>query len=248
MSDTGTSKSARGSSTQVDDRPKVHNELSRYTTTPEQYGTSIYHPGVVTVALHWNIGRPNDAVVVTQWNTAAIGLTIAQLTAVQSAMDNAIVTNWKPLLQAGNQYKGSVVTDMSSNTGAQVTNSSFVPVNGTGASPTMTDSVALLISLHTPTRYRGGHGRMYFPGISGTFATNDGRSVTAAGVSAATGYWQAVQNAMTAIAGASGGPYVQCVWHKKLKTAPNTIEQVTSFTVQGVWASQRRRLRRVARH
>jgi hypothetical protein len=94
MSDTGTSKSARGSSTQVDDRPKVHNELSRYTTTPEQYGTSIYHPGVVTVALHWNIGRPNDAVVVTQWNTAAIGLTIAQLTAVQSAMDNAIVTNW----------------------------------------------------------------------------------------------------------------------------------------------------------
>jgi hypothetical protein len=136
---------------------------------------------------------------------------------------------------------------MASNTGAQVTNSSFVPVAGTASGSPLTDSVALLISLHTPTRYRGGHGRMYFPGISTVYSNSDGRTLTPSAITAPTGYWQAVQNAMTAIAGASGGPYVQLVWHKHLSVAPNTIEQVTSFTVSPTWASQRRRLRKVAR-
>lgn len=209
---------------------------------------AIYHPGVVTVIPHYDIGHPTNAANVIQWQTAAVGLTIAQLTAIQTAFDGAWSTGWKSLAYTGNRYMGSWVIDASSATGAQVTNASYTPVAGLTGSGSVGDQVAMLCSLKTPTRYRGGHGRVYIPGFGQTTINADGQTWTAATLTAVQTLWTNTQNAMGSVAGAAGGPLSLAVWHKKLASAPNSVEIVSAVVAQSVTATQRRRLRKVSRH
>lgn len=209
---------------------------------------AIYHPGVVAVVPHYNIGRPTNAVNVTYWSTAASGLTVAQLTVVQTAFDTAWSGYWHTYACSLNSYVGSIVTDMSSNTGAQAGNATYVPVIGAGAATSIPDNCAILMSLKTSTRYRGGKGRLYIPGQDSLSVMADGRTVVAGRVTQFQNLWTNVVSAMSGVAGSSGGPYNPIVWHKKLRTNPNTTEAINSVVVSNILASQRRRLRKVPHH
>lgn len=209
---------------------------------------AIYHPGVVQIVPHYNIGSGRDAVNVLYWKTAATGLTPAQLNSVRGVFD----TGWKNivlnLMPSTISYLGAWVTDMGSNTGAQVTNTGFTPAPGVNASGELGDQVAILMSLHAATRYRGGHSRLYLPGIGVNNVANDGRTLTNTPITAITTNWGNLLTSMAAITGTNGGPYTPIVWHKKWATAPNTTEDITTMVVSPILATQRRRLRKVSRH
>lgn len=209
---------------------------------------AIYHPGVVQFAAHYDIGGPHDAVNVLYYRTAAIGLTSAQLTTVQGVFDTNWKTFWGTVGVNSTNYKGSIVTDMASNTGLQVDNSAYTPSGGGITGVAMSDGTAALISLHTLTRYRGGHGRIYLPGVGQTATNGDGRTLASINLTTLVTRWNALITAMSGVAGSAGGPYNPIVWHKKLATAPNTVEDILSITAQSVLATQRRRLRKVSRH
>jgi hypothetical protein len=223
-------------------------DSERYTTVASPSPRSIYHAGVVQVVPHYNIGRPTNAVNVIYFSTAAIGLTAAQLNVVRTAFDTAWSTGWKTISHTAVSYVGSVVTDMSSNTGLQVSNTGYTPVPGSAGGNVVTDSVAYLISLKTAIRYKGGHGRIYIPGAATGELNNDGRTLQSGTVPFLQALWDNTVTAMTAIAGSAGGPYTPIVWHKKLAAGPNTTELVLGAVASNVLASQRRRLRKVPHH
>lgn len=220
----------------------------RYTTEGDPSLPALYHPGVVTFAPHYDIGSGRDAVNVLEFQTPASGLTFAQLDSARLAFDVAWSTFWKPYGAPSVFYKGAIVTDMSSNTGGQALNTGVTPAPGTGGGNEVIDNTAVLISLKTSTRYRGGHGRIYLPGCNVGMLNNDGRSVLSSQITAGQSRWTTFITAMSAITTTGGGPYSLIVWHKKLSSNPNSIENVNAAVIQPVLASQRRRLRKVSRH
>jgi len=170
--------------------------------------------------------------------------TISNLTAIASAFDN----NWGPVFNqygaANTYYVGSITTDWSSDTGASYTSvGTFTPEEGGGSTSSTAPSVAILISLHIPVRYRGGHGRIYLPHVaSGELqaplydqisSTLGGRIVT---------YFNDMVTGMQS-SGVLGGQ-VMGVYRFRNTAGRNTFVPFSSFTVQALLASQRRRLRK----
>ena len=209
---------------------------------------AIYHPGVVLTIPKYDLGQPTNAANVIAWQTAAVGLTVAQLQAVQTAFDTAWSGAWKNWTSSSNRYMGCWVVDMASATGNQVTNALYTPVAGVGASTSWPDMTSGLISLHTATRYRGGHGRLYIPGGTAASVNADGRTLTSTAITQIGAMWANTVSALGALAGTAGGPYNPIVWHKKLASSPNSVESITGVVVQSVIATQRRRVRKVTRH
>lgn len=208
---------------------------------------AIYKTGVVLTIPKYDLGHPNNAANVIAWSTGAVGLTVAQLTAVQTAFDTAWSAKWAPQSPTINRYMGCWVIDMAGPTANQVTNATYTPVLGTAGSGAWADSIAGLLSLKTQTRYRGGHGRLYIPGFNSGSLQSDGQSLSTAAITAIQQMWDNTVAALLALSGATGGPYTPIVWHKRLTAAPNTIEPVVGRVVQTTAASQRRRLRKVTR-
>lgn len=208
---------------------------------------AIYKVGVVTIIPKMDIGQPNPMANVINYQTAAVGLTVAQLTAIQTAFDTAWAAWWRPLSPNTNRYMGCWVIDMGSASGNQVTNSAYTPLLGTGAGASWGDQQCALISLKTQNRYRGGHGRVYIGGLNVAQMSSDGHQLATAAQTAITTGWNNTNAAMIGVSGAAGGPLNLIVWHKHWAAAPNTTEIVVTSTVQNVLATQRRRQRKVTR-
>jgi hypothetical protein len=209
---------------------------------------AIYHPGVVQVVPHYDIGAGHDVVNVLYFQSTGRDFTTAQLSQVQTVFNSHWYTIWSPLASTQNKYKGSIVTDMSDNTGAQVDNTGYaIQPGGAGASPVY-DGACQLIQLKTSTRYRGGHGRLYMPGIDTSVTTGDGRSMESSHLATTNTQLGVLYSAMIAITGTYGGPWQPVVWHKKLSSAPNTVENINQYLAVTLMATQRRRVRKVSRH
>jgi hypothetical protein len=212
-----------------------------------------YIPGLVQIRPQYSQSTDDDIPEnVTWWNAEGYvaPLTISQLTAIQAAFNTAWATLWEHVGSTTNQYTGSIVTDWGSFVGLSVDNSAFTPVAGPGAGQAG-DQVAALVSLHEAQRYRGGHGRMYLPGISIANMTG-GSSLTTAAQSGVQASLAALVTGMAAISGANAGPVQQVVFHQK-SHVPGTIPPVligaffnpiVGSTCQSKVATQRRRLRK----
>jgi hypothetical protein len=137
---------------------------------------------------------------------------------------------------------------MSSNTGSSVDNSAYTPGGGGGGPTQAGDQISVLISLKTSTRYRGGHGRLYLPGVDISATAGDGRNMQSTVISTMNTQLGVLKAAMLAIPTGNGGPLSPIVWHKKWKTAPNTVEVINNYLANTELATQRRRLRKVPRH
>jgi len=210
---------------------------------------AIYHAQVVTTIPYYDTGRVSASANVLHWQGVYAGnLTNAQLVSIQSAFDGAWGNAWAQFATSHNNYLGAWVIDMANATGGQVTNVGFVKVPGIPVQAPVSDNVAALISLRGTLRYRGGHGRIYVPGVTTTFTNIDGNTLTQAGINALDAVWVQTVAAMAGISAANGGPFTPVIWHKKLKTNPNSLETVATHVPQAVLASQRRRLRKVSRH
>jgi hypothetical protein len=101
----------------------------------------------------------------TLWYFSAGGaLDITEMAALGDAI-NEIFTTFFPAFHPGNWlYRGCVVTDQSSESGAAV-NRPVTPTPGTNASDVLPNNVAFVIKFLTTGRGRSARGRNYFPAI-----------------------------------------------------------------------------------
>lgn len=172
--------------------------------------------------------------------------TLGNLTSIGIAFDSW----WGPLFAAyggtSSHYTGSVTTDWSGPTGlAYDSVGAFTPVAGT-AGESLTASVAILISWAVPFRWRGGHFRTYLPYAGqGTLTTADPNQITAAIASSLVSKINALISGMEATNILGGQTLSMYKQHQKGIT-PETFP-VSSYQVNTLLASQRRRLRKVTR-
>lgn len=210
---------------------------------------AIYHAQLITTIPYYDTGHVASSANVMHWQGSfTVNLTNAQLTQIQLTFDQVWSTNWAQLGTTSNHYLGSWVIDMSNSTGGQVTNAAYAHVPGTSGSVPVGDQVAALISLRGTLRYRGGHGRIYVPGLSGAMLTSNGATWSGPTLPSLDALWTNTVTAMAGIAGTNGGPFTPVIWHKKLKSNPNSVEPIATHVSQAVTASQRRRVRKVSRH
>lgn len=168
-----------------------------------------------------------------------------------STLAGNLQTNWvnniKPLVNANVTLTATEVADMSSRTGLIVQNvtSAVGTVPGTQACP---NNVALCVSLNVAYRFRGGHARIYLPGMitanitggtnwSGTYVTSVGAAIVA---------WRTAINSMTT-AGNSytlvmTSYYTHDADHKPIYRPVPVNYPVTGVFVHSRVDSQRRRL------
>jgi hypothetical protein len=224
------------------------NNPGSYTRDVATAGVGVYYPTLISIVPYYNIQGLHPAVNVLHWEGSVTGYTVGELVAAQAAFNGAWSAAWKVCAPVGDQYLGCIVTDVGSNTGLQVNNSGFTPVNATGSGSPMPDNSAYLLSLKGSLHYKGGHGRVYIPGVQSTFVDSTGNNVGVSQIPQILTIWTNTVTAMAGVSTINGGPYNPVIWHKKLKSAPNTIDLVVSAVAQSRLATQRRRLRKVAHH
>jgi hypothetical protein len=101
-----------------------------------------------------------------------------------TTMTNTIAASWLTRIagQVGTNYQLAAVQidDLSTKMGVNVVTSVTHP--GTNANQSVPAAVCMVISAHVAYKYRGGHSRVYFPGLSGAdLADTNTWSLTAQG-------------------------------------------------------------------
>lgn len=215
-----------------------------------------YIPGLLQIRPQYSIAGADDTPEnVTWWlgATADIELTAAQLTAIQTVFDGA----WSDFITAMGStqdfYTGSIVTDWSTSLGLTVDNTGYTPVAGS-ATGSSAAQVAALLSLKEQDRYRGGHGRVYLPGLASNYLQT-GNSLTSGLVTSLESVVSALKGAMLGIPSSNGGGYSQRIFHQKRQVVPHTtpptymtpyLSAISGTVVNTIVATQRRRIRKVS--
>lgn len=216
---------------------------------------SVYQPALIQVRPQYSSGQPDQLSTpenVMWWqgaNLAAFPLTAIQLAVIGNAFDTAWANLWKQVGTDHYYYTGSIITDWSLSTGYQVNSvGTFAQVAGENASyaPASASMLTSLQSLSMP-KYRGGHGRLYLPFMSGT-VINDEFTWTAAAVAAVQAQWPNVDTAMSGVGSGNGGPFEQMLYRERNTVGKAALYGVTHRVVQPRIATQRRRLRKAPHH
>jgi hypothetical protein len=122
--------------------------------------------------LSWQAGPGPIAQNVLHYSYSGTAPSATDLAGAATHLNSLIQTNFIPLLWTGNTYLGCQLTDLASNTGAQVT--APVTLAGTLGGQTLAAQVAVLFNYHIATKYRGGKPRSYMPlGQGGSLANDD---------------------------------------------------------------------------
>ena len=209
---------------------------------------NVYKPNLIQVRPQYGkegIGSTPENVL---WFTGAFsgGLDISQLEAIQTVVNTYWFAMWKRQAADSAMYKGSIITDWSSNTGLSVDTSGFTPEIGINGSD-LPNKASMLISIKVSERYRGGKGRVYLP-FPGSGSLNDGDTWDAATVTAVSGDFNTFLTQMTDITSTNGGPFVPMLYRFRNETSLAQLVPWASFEIGPTPATQRRRLRKVAHH
>jgi hypothetical protein len=216
---------------------------------------AILVPGVAQSVVQGVISGTNFAMV---WHWRFGTSTAAWATADLNTLSNTIFNSTKTRCQAHvptqTTYNSCTAVDIGSpvpNVGSS-TGASWIGTapSGLGA------QTCILINFNIGARYRGGHPRTYFPGVSPNDCT-DGRNVASAGQTFwANAFVGIVNDVVTALPGSGGGAANHCVplflytytdvpsKHKytKTKSALLGVQTVRSYSCNAQIASQRRRV------
>jgi hypothetical protein len=209
-----------------------------------------YLPGLIQIRPQYSDVEDTVHENVTWWiqPTRTTNLTSAQLTNIQTIFDENWYFLWKNIGAAGNDYLGSYIQDFNSATGLEVPNTAYTPQ--AGVHPTQESAqVALLISLQELNRYRGGHGRWYIPCTS-VEASADSKTWSTGTVNQAVTAMNQLVVTMSAVSAGNGGAVNPVVLHTKKKGDESFVPYagaLSDFIVNTEKATQRRRLRKVAR-
>ena len=212
---------------------------------------NVYKPGLLQIRTqHTQNPDTGDIPENVLWFVSALLTTptLVQLQAIQGYFD----TNWAPIWQTvgptNRDYMGSVITDWSSNTGLQSTSvGSFTPAAGTHSSESLPLQVAILLQWEIGVRYKGGHPHTYLPYCSAsTQDTSDPSMVLASIRTAVNGGVGAFFTAM--LAGGTLGGQTAVVYRHRNDPVNAVFHGIQAFNIASRFATQRRRIRRVAHH
>lgn len=202
--------------------------------------------GLIRVAITWPTATPRVVANVlyvqgqraftSQGDADSIGGTVAPILASIMGLVTPPATP-APNFEAADYSPGGAYTGIG-------TVSSWTPGGSGAAAPS---NVAALISWASAApRYRGGHNRTYLGQLSDAILANDHQltsdAVTDIGSAAVTMF-----NELSTIGSSLGGPYTLTAVHTSGALAGHTYP-ITGTVVQTMLATQRRRLRKVARH
>ena len=221
------------------------------------YGPLPNVPGVIKIVITSVGADGKKAETILHWSYTGAPPTTSVALAAATAVWNAWVADIMPQSSSTLSLTSVQVTDLSLSTGAQATYThGGVPVAGSLAGGILPLSTAMLVNKYISRLYRGGHPRTYLAVGDTTKLTNDGTFTAAFQALVATGY-TAVQTAINGlISGATTlGTEVTVSYIDKAlnpvfpyRRAVPAVFPVTSIAVQTQMATQRRRVRRVARH
>ena len=211
---------------------------------------NVYQPGLLQIRAMYSMD-PNAANTpenITWWQSGSnTSPSVANLQAIQAIFNTNWANMWKPVGGADSLYVGSVITDWSSAVGVSIdSRGTFTAVSGSGGALSAPPQVAILISWKIALRWRGGHFRTYLPHIADGVVTGTYRDQI--GASTATNLntsFTALNNAMQT-SGILGGQSFR-LYKDKDKPGSAALFPVTNFGAQTQLATQRRRIRHVAR-
>jgi hypothetical protein len=210
---------------------------------------NVYKPGLLQMRPQYTTSESDaDHVENILWFASASTTTptLAQLVSIADLFDN----NWGPLFAtyapSSASYMGSIITDWSSDLGLSYsTVGSYTPQPGLNGSKPAPLQVSALISYSIPKRYRGGHPRTYLPYVADEVLTgSDNSNITTTITEGIAGDLNTMVSAMKA-SGILGGQ-TQVIYLHRNDPVNAAVYEYSSFTVQSLVATQRRRLRKVA--
>jgi hypothetical protein len=167
------------------------------------------------------------------------------LATIATGVRTAWSTNIAPLCFNATQLQIVEVTDISSRTGAQGVDSSGA--NGSAIGGGLPNNVAACLTLKVGNRYRGGHPRMYLPGVPAG-NTTDGHTWTSTAITA---YQNGGRNFRTALNALTAGSttwsmvavsYYQTLGGSQAYKVPPGVYVITDVLCHTRMDSMRRRL------
>jgi hypothetical protein len=190
------------------------------------------------------LGGVNDALVwenVMHWAFSGAAPSTTLLDQAALKFFDAFAQHLMPLAPEAVTLQAAVLTDLSSQTGAQGSYAAIAP--GSAPGPNLGAQVAAVISKETSYRYRGGHGRSYLPvgtgsdlETSGTWNPNFTQNLVDA--------WVAFVNEVS-----NGNAFVgignEVIVHRVVNKVPIPqafVSAITGYLAQQVLGTQRRRL------
>lgn len=206
-----------------------------------------YSPGLIQIRPQYGDGGPDTPENIL-WVLGSIGTfyTLTQLQALQAVFDPAWGAVWQPAGETSNQYVGSIATDWGSNTGFQSSSvGTFTPVSGSKTG-LQGDQVAVIIAQTLAVRYKGGHPRIYLPGI-GSSALQSQTQISTTVQSALSTAFGTLQTDLGAIGTGNGGPYSLVVYRFRNDPVKHAVVLPSGHVVRLTLGTQRRRLRRITR-
>jgi hypothetical protein len=210
----------------------------------------VLQPGLVQIKAHYRSNPDNgERPINLLWfvQRAPVSLSQANMQTICNAFDPLWSIMWEQWAPGYATYLGSEATDYSTafgNTWSTV--GTWTPTTGVKTTP-LPPQVALLISLHVNERWRGGHARIYLPwGAAEAVSTTDPDMALAATTSIVSTKFGLIEPGMNSIA--IGGGLSQRVYRQRTTPGSAHLMPISSYTVQTMLATQRRRLRKVPHH
>jgi hypothetical protein len=215
-------------------------------------------PNVLKIQLQHEVSADADVLdrIYAQYTGSAP--TVTNLNTYAATIAASWATHLAPLMSTAGHLLGVTVTDLSSSSAAQ--GATAVTTAGSRAGSFMTAQVAALVNFHISRRYRGGKPRVYMPmGVAGDLVS--AQAWNTAFVTAMTTGWSTFIGAIipATVGGATVNQQVNVSYFNgfTVVTSPTTgrsknvptprvsplVDQVNSFTVSTIPASQRRRNR-----
>lgn len=200
-------------------------------------------PGkVLKVQLVWTINASAGCMNVLHYNYSNGPPNAADLNAICTFIANALGTTQTVNLPASTALTGIIATDLAGTAGYQGAWSGNKP----GTDPSAPASIATnctLMNLHVQARYRGGHPRIYWPGMGENHALN-GSQWQAASVSQFNSAFQTWLGAVNGHVQGTTTVGAQCVvsYYRNHAVRPTPVVlNVNTWTTNPGIASQRRR-------
>jgi hypothetical protein len=200
-------------------------------------------PGLVRIRFKYTGFRDTAINVLWAHCTAPGPYAAADLLTVATNLHTAWADVWKTLASTSTALEATDVTDFTSATGLS---SEYVDVVA-GIQPDMTAAqAAMVISLQTSERYRGGHGRCYIPGLAFNHMA-DSHTWDNTAVSTIGDFW-ADWIVLLAAQALGAGTLAPVVVRNRRVLGEAYIKLIGALIAQPVMATQRRRARKVAHH
>lgn len=210
---------------------------------------NVYQPGLVQIRPQYTTEiESGDTPENVLWFQSATHSTptIGNLTTIAETFD----TNWSEVFSSyggtHGSYLGCIVTDWSSASGLQWNSVGIFEPEAGGQGNNQPPQVAILVSYQIQLRWRGGHFRTYLPYVGAANIT--GSQLDQITTALQTTLQTNINTMITAMkdSGVLGGQTL-VMYKDKTKPTEATLYQVSTFAVNLVLATQRRRIRKVSR-